>query len=181
MVRILAAAAATVLAACAPAATVTGSLHAVERPTIRLPRGARAPFAPERFEAVFEGAVRAVRSHGYQIASCDPVFGLVTTAPVEVDAPCRGSTCLAREYASIKLGYRRARVTVTREVWDQTVREWRVPEDPVSLANMDREERALVDEAVRWPAGSSASRLSERCGTDPCGAGACIAAAPADR
>ena len=143
-------------------------LRAVSTVPIQLPRAARAEFPPERFETVFEGAVRAVRARGYEIVSCDPVYGLVQTSPVEMDAPCGGSTCLAREYTSVKLGYRRARVTVTREVWDPTVREWRAPEDAISLAHMSREERVLLDQAIRWPSGEGASRLDEACGPGAC-------------
>jgi hypothetical protein len=161
------AAIALALAGCAATREPPSHLRVVPELPPALPRAARAPFAPERFETVFAGAVRALHARGLEIASCDPVFGLVATAPVEMDAPCRGSTCLAREYATVKLGYRRARVTVTREVWDPTLREWHVPDDATSLAHMEREERTLLDEALRWPNGDE-SRLGETCGATGC-------------
>ncbi|HEX9243933.1 MAG TPA: hypothetical protein VF875_15930 [Anaeromyxobacter sp.] len=180
MRTVLVAATAIAFTGCARVAPPPSSLHAVADVPIQLPRAARAPFAPERFDTVFEGVVRAVRARGYELVTCDPVFGLVTTASVEVDAPCGGSTCLARESTSVKLGYRRARVTVTREVWDPTLREWRVPEDPVSLANLEREERAILEQAIRGPSGSDGSRLSGSCETLPsvCFAASGAAGAP---
>jgi hypothetical protein len=175
---VLATAVAIALAGCARAPTASSHLRAMEPAPVQPPRAAREPFEPERFDTIFEGAVRAVLAGGYQIATCDPVSGIVTTAPVEVDAPCGRSTCLAREFTSIKFGHRRVRVIVTREVWNATLREWRAPEDPVSLAHLETEERALIDRALRWPAGDGDSRLGEACGTAQCEAwlGACLAA-----
>jgi hypothetical protein len=174
----LVAAAAIAFTGCVRAPAAASHLHAMEPAPSQPPRAAREPFEPERFEIVFEGAVRAVLARGYEIVACDPVSGVVTTALVEVDAPCGRSTCLAREFTSIKLGHRRVRVTVTREVWDATVRAWRAPEDPVSLANLEREERALLERALRWPSRDDGSRLEEACGTAQCEAwlGACLAA-----
>jgi hypothetical protein len=170
-------ASAIVAAACGHSPTVVSHLRAVDAPS-QPPRAAREPFEPERFETVFEGAVRAVLARGYEIVSCDATSGVVNTARVEVDAPCGRSTCLAREFTSIKLGHRRVRVSVTREVWDATLRAWRAPEDPVSLANMEREERTLLERALRWPSGGDGSRLYEVCRTPECEArlSACIAA-----
>jgi hypothetical protein len=67
----------------------------------------------------------------------------------------------------VKLGYRRARVTVTREIWDATVRAWRIADDAVSVETIARDERELVTTAVRRQSGSPSPW------SDPCAASAC--------
>jgi hypothetical protein len=160
---------------CVPAAH--SPLRAASHAGGELPRGARARFEPERFDAVFQGAIRAVRARGWAIASCDPVYGAIATATTETDAPCGASTCLARDMASVKLGFRRARVTLTREVWDATLRAWQVPDDPRSVAAIDREEREIVQEAVRAELEDGAERAGGACGPSVCDPGPCVASA----
>ena len=170
-------AAVTAAAGCAPASHAY--LRAPAHVRAELPPGSRARFEPERFDMVFQSAVRAVRARGYEIVSCDPMFGAIATARTELDAPCGASTCLAREVASVKLGYRRARVTLTREVWDATLRAWRAPDDPRSVEAIDREEREILEEAVRGPPADGESRLADACGGSACDMGPCVASAPA--
>jgi hypothetical protein len=143
-----------------------------------LPHAAREPFEPQRFDVVFESAVRAVRARGYEIVACDPDFGSITTARTEVDAPCGESTCLAREITTVKLGYRRARVTLQREIWDATLHEWREPQDVTSVDTIDRVERELADAMVRGAADQGLTRLEEACGASSCHIGPCVASAP---
>jgi hypothetical protein len=161
-----------------PASHLHSRVGAVTPPV----RAARAPFAPERFHAVFERAARAVRARGWEILACEPDLGAITTARVEADAPCGGSTCLVRETMAVKLGLRRARVVVTREVWDQTVRAWRPPDDPTSLANIELEELNLLQEAVTLPDEGMARRISEECGDASCDPlpSACLVAGSGD-
>jgi len=137
------------------------------------PRGARADFDPVGFEAVFREAVRAVRARGFDIVSCDPDLGVIATAPAEVDAACFGTSCLVRETATVKLGYRRARVTVTREIWDPTVRAWRISDDQASVTGVLREERELVLQAVH---DRHAGALDASCGVSPCAPRSCLVA-----
>jgi hypothetical protein len=164
------AAVAVVVSACAPASRV-----AVRFPPpapVEPPRGARADFDPAGFEAVFREAVRAVRARGFDIVACDPDRGLIATAPSEVDAACFGTSCLVRETAEVKLGFRRARVVVTREIWDPTVRAWRVPDDQASVSGVAREERELVLRAVR----DRHAGALEACGAGPCAPRPCLVA-----
>jgi hypothetical protein len=142
---------------------------------------ARAPFPPERFDWIFERAARAVRARGWEIVACEPASGAIHTSRMEADAPCGSSTCLVRETMAVKLGYRRARVVMTREVWDQTIRSWRPPDDPASLANIEREELSLLEEAITSPA-EGEGRRSSGCGESTCDPlpSVCVAAASAD-
>jgi hypothetical protein len=142
--------------------------------------GARADFEPRRLEAVFAAAVDLVRDRGLEIAECQGWRGSLTTVPVELDARCGGSTCLARETTHVKLGYRRARVVVVREVWDTAIRGWRRQIDPATEAELTRAEQELVSVMVRR--GSAAP--GGMAGVDPCAptrcrAGTCVAASAA--
>jgi hypothetical protein len=128
-----------------------------------LPAGARAGFDPARFESVFATAVELVRGRGHEIITCEAPFGLMTSAPIELDAGCGATTCLAREIARVKLGHRRARVTLTREVWDTTIRAWTRQEDAVVREELSRAERDLVERMVA--ADDAALR---RAADDPC-------------
>jgi hypothetical protein len=160
------------LSGCASAAR--GPLRVPPRVAGPLP-GARAEFEPDAFEGVFREAVRTLRERGFRILACDPDRGAIVTASAEVDAPCHGTTCLARETASVKLGYRRARVVVSREIWDATLRRWREADDRASAAALLREERELVAAAVRvrrvgaWP-------WDDACTPDACDPGRCLVA-----
>jgi hypothetical protein len=165
------AALALVASACAPA--TRSAIRFPPAPLAELPRGARADFDPAGFEAVFREAVRAVRDRGFDIVACDPDLGVIATAPAEVDAPCFGTSCLVRETAAVKLGHRRARVTVTREIWDPTVRAWRVPDDRASVSGVAREERELVLRAVRE---RHSGALDGVCGESPCAPRSCLVA-----
>lgn len=89
------------------------------------PVAARARFAPNHGDAVFQRAVRVAALEGYRLSSCDADRRQIQTARYERDAPCGPTTCLARETLEVKLGYRMARVTVAREVYDGAVRTWR--------------------------------------------------------
>jgi hypothetical protein len=166
-------------AAACSAPAPTGHLRAIAQRPWHLPPGARAPFEPERFDIVFGAAVRAVRARGGELVTCDPVYGKIATATVEIDAPCGASTCLARQLTTVKLGYRRARVTVTREIWDSTLREWREPDDATSVANILREQQELVEAAIQQDMEHAETRLAQACGSDPCDVSACVASSAA--
>lgn len=92
-------------------------------PATRSP-GARASFEPSRGGAVLASAVSVLEEQGYAVESCDGDLAAVATTAIELDAPCGGTTCLARQVVRVKLGYRAARVTVRREVWDYTAKAW---------------------------------------------------------
>src|SRR4051812_12629077 len=91
-------------------------------PTPKTVEVARAGFEPPAFEAVFSRAVEALARNGYELQACDAGRGSLATRPREFDAPCGASTCLARESVALLLGYRAARVTVLREIFDPTVK-----------------------------------------------------------
>jgi hypothetical protein len=156
---VLALVAALVGAGCGPGLVRASRVHR----TRALPMGTRAEFDPARFEDVFASAVELVRGGGHELATCEAPYGLVATAPLELDAGCGATTCLAREVARVKLGHRRARVTVTREVWDPAVRAWTRQEDDGAREELAQREREIVERMV---AGDDAA--SRRAPDDPC-------------
>jgi hypothetical protein len=170
---LLGAVAALTLGACAsgrrPVLAVSREPHAP-------PRGARAAFAPYWFDDVFANAVQAVRERGLEIARCDPELGTIVTAPVEVDATCWGTTCLARETTQVKLGHRRARVTKTREIWDPGLHAWRPSENTSELEALTREEREMLERLVDVPSTPPRRRAPSRPVADPCGVSHCAGA-----
>jgi hypothetical protein len=173
---VLAGLAAAFAAGCAP------RVGLVRREPVRKPpRGARADFPPGRLDDVFAKGVKLVRERGLEIDRCER--GRLTTAAVELDAPCGGTTCLAREITRVNLGHRRARVTVTREVWDPSLRAWVEQDDPSTVSELSRTERELVAEMVTTRA---PPRRRERQREDPCAPMGCrdgtcvvVSAAPA--
>jgi hypothetical protein len=115
---------------------------------------ARARFEPPAFDLVLRRAVRALQQDGYELDACDADRGSLVTRPREFDAPCGSSTCLARQSVSVLLGYRAARVTVVREVFDPTVKGW-IP------ANRERF-RTDAEEIVRTIVSRGAQAVAER-------------------
>jgi hypothetical protein len=85
---------------------------------------ARAPFEPSHFHSVFRRAVRHLVQDGYEIVSCDPERGRVTTATRELDFPCGASSCLSRQSLTVVLGHRVARVTFALEQFDSATKGW---------------------------------------------------------
>jgi hypothetical protein len=166
---LLGVAAALTLGACASGPRAHAGIGS-RAPLRAPPRGSRAAFAPSRFQAVFATAVEVLRERGLDIASCDAQLGNLVTTPVETDAPCWGTTCLARETTEVKLGYRRARVTLTREVWDPGVRAWRPSEDVSAHEEIVREERDILERMFDAPERAPRPRGPDR---DPCDARRC--------
>lgn len=108
----------------------------------QVPRpAARAPFEPAAGDAVFEQALHAAALAGYRIRTCDADRWRFDTEPIEFDAPCGPTTCLARQSVEVKLGYRVARVTVERELLDGSYRTWEVD----ALRQSIDAARALLD------------------------------------
>jgi hypothetical protein len=142
--------------------------------------GARVEFVPERFDEIFAAAVDLVRDRGLAIALCQARRGALATVPVEFDAPCGGSTCLARETTRVKLGYRRARVVVTREVWDPSIRGWREQGDRRTDAELSRVERELASTMVLRGA-TSPGDAPNPCAARQCRDGTCVLASAAPR
>jgi hypothetical protein len=175
-VAVLGVAAALALVGCASGPRPSRALGASRAAPRTPPRGARAAFPPARFEDVFANAVEVLRERGRDIASCDPELGAVATAPVEIEAPCWGTTCLARETTQVKLGYRRARVTLVREVWDPGLRAWRPSEDVTRLEEIAREEREIVDRILGVAAVAPRPRVPRLVHRDPCPERSCAGA-----
>lgn len=130
------AAAPLVLGACAPRYV---------RHEERLPPAARARFEPPQGDVVFENAVRAATRAGYRIRSCDAERRRFETALVELEASCGGTTCLARQWVEVLLGYRVARVRVERELYDGAFRAW-LPEHERQAIEAARELLARIVE-----------------------------------
>jgi hypothetical protein len=90
------------------------------------PAPARDQFLPADGDAIFATAVRLADLDGYPVKTCDAARGHLETRPLELEAGCGATACLARQALEVKLGYHAARVTVTREVYDGAARAWRL-------------------------------------------------------
>ncbi len=115
-------------------------------PTRSHPRdhAGRVRFSGGQFDAVFRTAVRTISTAGQPIETCDADRPKLATSRIEIDAPCGNTTCLARQSTAVLLGYRAAKVTIMREVWNPSVRAW-VPAEPALL---QREAQALAEALV---------------------------------
>jgi len=111
---------------------------------------ARLRFDPARGAALFAQAVRSVSAAGYRLHACDAERGILETGALEFDAPCRSSTCLARQSVKVRLGHRAARVTVERVLYDGALRRW-VGDEAADAAA--RELLASLDAATGLPPG----------------------------
>jgi hypothetical protein len=129
-------------------------------------------------DAVFERAARVLRRRGYELVTCDLDRGVLRTERTELDAPCRVTTCLARQFVTVKLGWRSVRLAVVREVWDSAYRSWIPAEDPAALEAVGREEGALLRDLLAADLeGARASAVGVAGGVcrlaEPCGQGQC--------
>ncbi|BDG05285.1 hypothetical protein [Anaeromyxobacter oryzae] len=178
--RSLLAASAAVLAACAqPAAHRLGASARLARFPPR-PPAARAPFQPPRGDAIFANAVHVLADAGYAVDSCDADLGAVATERVELDVPCFGGTCLARDTVKVKLGYKMAKVIVVRELWDWSLKEWAPIQDEDLRDGVTEEETALLARImdVPRPTLNGPERFGDPCRPGPCAVGVCIGLAP---
>jgi hypothetical protein len=162
---------ATLLGACAP------RIALVPHPDDPVPL-AREPVGEGLAEVVWARAVRLLTARGYQFDACDDGLSALRTARVEVEAPCGATTCLARQYVTIKVGWRAVRLAVRREVWDASWRDWVPLTDPRSQADVIRLERELLGElmsqANRWAGRPPWSVGQPRCPQPwPCEPGQC--------
>ncbi len=128
------------LLACAPSrsARVLGRRPPWRESSAVGPVVARARFEPSDFDSVFRRAVRSLVQDGYEVVSCVPERGWVTTAPRELDMPCGASSCLSRQSLAVVLGYRTARVTFAREHFDTTTKGWEPSADEPAQHEADR-------------------------------------------
>lgn len=128
------------LLACAPSrsARVLGRRPPWRESSATGPVVARARFEPSDFDSVFRRAVRSLVQDGYEVVSCVPERGWVTTAPRELDMPCGASSCLSRQSLAVVLGYRTARVTFAREHFDTTTKGWEPSADEPAQHEADR-------------------------------------------
>lgn len=157
--------------ACAPPSRLQAA-GAVQRPVVR------AGVDPGQADAVFERAARVLRRRGYELVTCDLERGLLRTERAELDAPCFGTTCLARQFVTVKLGWRSVRLAVVREVFDAGPRGWTPATDRASVAAVDREEAALLQALLAADLeGARASDVGEDGGpcrqAASCGPGQC--------
>ncbi len=90
------------------------------------PAPARDQFLPSDGDVIFASAVRLADLEGYPVKTCDAARGRLETNPLELEAGCGATACLARQTVEVKLGFHAARVTVTREVYDGAARTWRL-------------------------------------------------------
>lgn len=102
---------------------------------------ARGDFTPGESERVLRSAVAVLREEGLRIASCASTR--IETAPREFDVPCGSSRCLGRESLVVRIGHYRARVDLTRVVWNGGTRTW----DPL-LGIAGVEDAALHEQRI---------------------------------
>ena len=105
-------------------------------------------------DVVWAQAVRLLTARGFEFDACDDGRSALRTAPSEVEAPCGATTCLARQYVTVKVGGRAVRLSVRREVWDSAWRGWVPLIDQRSQDDAIQMERELLGElmaeANRW-------------------------------
>jgi hypothetical protein len=135
-------------AACTPRVGIVGKVGAVPE--------ARSAVLPGQADAVFARAVSALRARQYQFTECDDARSQLRTERTELDAGCFSSTCLARQVVTVKVGWRRVSLAVQREVWDAAGRSWIPATDAGSRADVEREERELVEELLHADLGEIA-------------------------
>ena len=102
------------------------------------------PITPGTSDAVFGRLVERLQERGYRVASCDAALGAVTTTTTELDAPCRTSTCLARDQVVVKAGWRSVSVSIRREVFDAGLKAWVPTAEPGSRQGVMKDAQALV-------------------------------------
>ncbi len=110
-------------------------------------------------------ATGALAGKGYQMALADPVRGVVITRPLELQAPCGASTCLARQTIYLRVASGKATLSVDREHWDSSARRWAQPDDPPSIEALERDEAALLQELF----GAVEVELRRSVAGEPCG------------
>jgi len=105
-------------------------------------------------DVVWAQAVRVLTERGFAFEACEDGLGALRTVPTELDAACGATTCLARQYVTVKVGGRAVRLSVRREVWDTTWRGWVPLTLPRSQAAAIELEHELLGElmarANRW-------------------------------
>jgi hypothetical protein len=126
---------------CAPRALL------VDHPVDPVPL-AREQVRPGLSDVVWFRAIHLLTGRGYGLDACDEGRTALRTSRTELDAPCGATTCLARQYVTVKVGWRAVRLSVRREVWDPTYRDWVPLLDPRSVADAVRVERALLAELM---------------------------------
>jgi hypothetical protein len=111
-------------------------------------RPARQALDPGEADAVFGRAARTLERLGYDLVTCDLERGALRTERLEKDAPCRATSCLARQVVIVKLGWRSVRLSVSREVFDGGVRSFIPAEDGTSREAVAAEEDRLLREIL---------------------------------
>ena len=98
-------------------------------------------------DPVFERAAQVVQAREYALSTCNSVRSFLQTEWANrADVPCGTSTCLARQYVAVTVGWRAVKLTIRREVWDASLRDWVLARDPASVSDVEREANALVRE-----------------------------------
>jgi hypothetical protein len=159
------------LAACAPRHVVWSRSHLGPD----APRPARVEFSPGLANAVFNRAVRSLRSHGFAPETCENTH--VVTRAVELDAPCGRSTCLARQAVRVDVGHYVAKLRLIREVWDPAAKRWVEPTDDAAVRSIERDTEELMQELLgrHVPDGLRRDVAATSCTRLPCSGAACIA------
>ncbi len=107
-------------------------------------RPAHGDFDPGERAAVWERTAQAVRERGYELALADPARGILVTRELERQAPCGGTTCLARDILHLRIEDGRAVANLQRRVWDAALRTWAEPSDRRAIKGIEAEEREFL-------------------------------------
>jgi hypothetical protein len=104
----------------------------------------------------WRSAAAALRERGLRIASRGE--DRLVTAPRELDVPCSGGTCLARELFVVSVAEGRARVELLRGVWEPAGRHWEMGLAPATAADAVAREAELLRAIVEPLAAARGAR-----------------------
>lgn len=115
--------------------------------------------------AAVERAAALLSEKGYELALADSARGVVITRPLELQAACGSSTCLARQTVYLRVAGGRTTLSLDRELWSSSARRWAQPDDPASVEALERDEAALLQELF----GAAEVELRRSLAGEPCG------------
>lgn len=146
----------------APALLLALLACAAEKP-IRRP--AHAAAARLDGAEVIRRATAALAGKGYRMGLADPERGVAITFPLELQAACGESTCLARQTVYLRVLEGRATLSVDREYWEPSAHRWEQPDDPAAVAALEADEASLLREL----SGAAEVELRRSLASEPCG------------
>jgi len=112
-------------------------------------RPAHGTFPRESRGEVWKRLLHVIESQGYAVLLDDEARGIIATRERELERPCGGGTCLARQALRVRLtGDGQVTLAVFRENWDPDGRRWAQASDRASVASVEQDQLALLAEVV---------------------------------